>query len=88
MRLYKIKVLHNYLYKLIEELPFLLPEAKYRITNGTIVTQDPKVVEAAKYVFQFQPDLLMVEYLVTAQKNSSKAGKKQEDLIMPSVLLS
>jgi hypothetical protein len=74
------------LYKLIGELPFLLPEAKYRIKDDFIITRDHQVVEIAKYVFQFQPDLLVIEHLVSTQKNNAKTGKKQADLVMPSVL--
>lgn len=84
--MYKIKVRHNYLYKLIGELPYFLPEAKYWLKNDILITRDHQVVEIAKYVFQFQPDLLVIEHLVTTQKNDTTTGKKHENLVMPSVL--
>ena len=84
--MYKINVRHNYLYKLIGELPYLYPEAKYRIKNDSIITSDPQVVEVAKYVFQFQPDLLVIEYLVPGKNRQTDRGEKEQGLWMPSVM--
>jgi hypothetical protein len=53
----------------------LCPEAQYRIENGTIFTSDEKVVEAAKYIFQFQPGLLVIEHSLTKKDNTTDTAK-------------
>ena len=69
--MYIIKVRHNYLYKLLEELAYLHPGAAYRIENDTLRTHDEQVVEAAKYIFQFQPGLLVIEHSIPTNKKNS-----------------
>jgi hypothetical protein len=62
--LYKIQVLHNYLYKLVAELRYRLPDAMYRVRGDTIITHDKTIVDIAESIFQFQPGLLVVDHSV------------------------
>ena len=85
--MYQIKVRHNYLYKLLEELPFFLPDAKYRIQDDdTIVTANPQMVEIANYVFQFQPDLLIVEYFLPTGQRKAQIGIFEANLLQQPVV--
>ena len=62
--MYKIQVLHNYLYKLVAELRCRLPDAMYRVRGDTIITHDATIVEIAENIFQFQPGLIVVDYSI------------------------
>lgn len=63
--MYHIRVLHNYIYKLVAELNYQLPDAMYQIEDDAIITEDYSIVDVAESLFQFQPELLMVDYFVS-----------------------
>jgi hypothetical protein len=72
--MYKIQVLHNYLYKLVTELRYRLPDAMYRVRGDTIITHDVEIVDIAKNIFQFQPGLLVVDHAVPRTKIELSRG--------------
>ena len=80
--MYKIRVLHNYLYKLIEELHTQLPNIKFQVRDDTLTTSDPQIVEFAKYVFQFQPGLLVIK-----RSFSTSPEKENKNLVLENYLL-
>lgn len=79
--MYKIRVLHNYLYKLIEELHSQLPNAKFQVKNDTLITNDPQVVELAKYVYQFQPGLLVIKRSLPTSSEKEHLEMGSENLL-------
>ena len=60
--MYRVEVLHNNTYKLIEVLNFELPEVQYYMIDNMIITRDIRIIELAKEAFQFQPELLHITY--------------------------
>lgn len=79
--MYQIRVRHNYLYKLMAEVNFHFPGAMYQIQDDAIITDDYRIVDVAEYVFQFQPELLVVDYFVTDSEINGESAQKKETFI-------
>jgi hypothetical protein len=79
--MYKIRVRYNYLYKLIEELYTQLPNAKFQVKNDTLITFDHQVVDFAKYVYQFQPELLVIKHSLSPSVETEAKEISSEKLL-------
>jgi hypothetical protein len=50
----------------------------YQIQDDTLVTDDYRVVEIAEYTFQFQPELLVIDYFVTGSEINNISTQEEE----------